>query len=129
MIVGYLSATFDCLHTNHRRLLRRCKKRCDFLIIGLVTDELAIKQKRKPLMPYDERYDALISMENIVDEVVPFFKQSRIDIKRRLKVDIFFTVLVVPLLQVVLASDSPGDKKGKTPDDQMNEPRDEQIEL
>jgi len=66
---GYATGTFDMISKKHMELLRMMKSRCDFLTIGLVSDKLAIKQKRIPLMTYDQRR-ALLENCKWVDEVV-----------------------------------------------------------
>lgn len=55
MIVGYAFVVADLLHKGHVLFLRKCKKYCDFLIVGVYTDELTATYKRKPIMPFEER--------------------------------------------------------------------------
>lgn len=38
MTVGFVAGAFDLLHAGHIHLLKRCKKKCDFLIVGLHAD-------------------------------------------------------------------------------------------
>lgn len=59
MITGYTGGTFDLLHAGHIQFLRKCKNRCDFLVVGLNTDGFASEYKRKPVMSYQERKQAL----------------------------------------------------------------------
>lgn len=47
IIKGITYGTFDCLHYGHINLLRRIKKKVNYLIVGLSTDEFnAIKGKK-----------------------------------------------------------------------------------
>ena len=53
--VGYTTGTFDLPHAGHFAILQKCKALCKILIVGLVSDELGIKQKRKPVLSYEHR--------------------------------------------------------------------------
>jgi cytidyltransferase-like protein len=89
-MIGFISGTFDMLHSNHRALLKDCRDKCDRLIVGLVTDSVTRKQKREPIMSYHERCDALIHT-SFVDHVVPFANEDRRAIQNDHNVDVFFT--------------------------------------
>lgn len=58
-------------HIGHLNILRRAKEQCDYLIVGVSTDELVWKEKNKyPIIPFDERM-AIIESIKYVDKVVP----------------------------------------------------------
>ena len=70
-IVGYLSGTFDLFHIGHLNIIRRAKEQCDYLIVGVSTDELVRRDKNKtPVIPYEERA-AIVAALKYVDRVVP----------------------------------------------------------
>lgn len=62
--------TFDMFHIGHARLLKRLKKRCDYLIVGLSTDEFNEIKGKKTLIPYKQRKKILESIK-YVDKVIP----------------------------------------------------------
>ncbi len=69
-IIGYTTGVFDMFHIGHLNILRRAKERCDYLIVGVSTDELCLSYKhKKPIIPFDER-KAIIEAIRYVDEVV-----------------------------------------------------------
>ena len=82
----YITGTFDLPHSAHFRLLQGAKEANDkcFVIVGLVTDELAIKQKRKPFMNYAQRR-CILENCRYVDLVVPHNGESKFDAWRKLK--------------------------------------------
>lgn len=68
--VGYAQGVFDLFHVGHLNLLRRAKSCCDYLIVGVVADELVKSYKNKtPYIPLSER-TAIVGSIRYVDEVV-----------------------------------------------------------
>ena len=69
-IVGYTTGVFDMFHIGHLNILRRAKEQCDYLIVGVSTDELVQKDKSKtPIIPFKERC-AIVEAIRYVDKVV-----------------------------------------------------------
>ena len=76
MIIGYTAGAFDLFHVGHLNLIQRAKEHCDYLIVGVTTDELIFKTKNKtPIIPYEERQRIVASLK-YVDKVV---KQDDLD--------------------------------------------------
>lgn len=69
--IGYISGTFDLFHKGHLNLLKKAKERCDYLIVGVVTDEGVRKYKHvEPYIPFEERLEIVASCK-YVDEANP----------------------------------------------------------
>ena len=69
--IGYTTGVFDMFHIGHLNILRRAKEQCEFLIVGVSTDELALSYKnKKPVIPYAERF-AIVEAIKYVDMVIP----------------------------------------------------------
>ena len=67
---GYISGVFDLFHIGHLNMLKRAKEQCEYLIVGVVTDEGVRKFKdTEPFIPFDERIEMVRSCR-YVDEAV-----------------------------------------------------------
>lgn len=70
MIIGYTTGVFDMFHIGHLNVIRAARERCDYLIVGVSTDELVFKEKgHNPIIPYEERRQIIEGLR-YVDEVV-----------------------------------------------------------
>lgn len=68
--VGYTTGVFDMFHIGHLNILRRAKEHCDYLIVGVSTDENVESYKHKtPSVPFSERIQ-IVQAIKYVDEVV-----------------------------------------------------------
>ena len=76
-IIGYTTGVFDMFHIGHLNILERAKAQCDYLIVGVSTDELVQRDKNKtPIIPYDER-SKIVESIRYVDKVVPQFDKNK----------------------------------------------------
>ena len=69
-IVGFTAGTFDMFHVGHLNLLKNAKERCDYLVVGVNSDELVINYKhKKPVVPIEERVQ-IVEAIRYVDQVI-----------------------------------------------------------
>ncbi|MBQ8208444.1 MAG: adenylyltransferase/cytidyltransferase family protein [Clostridia bacterium] len=89
-VVGYTTGVFDMFHIGHLNVIKSAKARCDYLIVGVSTDELVRTEKNKtPVIPYAERA-AIVEAIKYVDEVVPQPDKDKLGAWKKYKFDKMF---------------------------------------
>lgn len=79
--IGYVPGVYDLFHIGHLNLLRRSKELSEYLIAGVLTDELVEHFKgKKPYIPFEERRE-IVAAINGVDEVM------KVDFTNTVKMD------------------------------------------
>lgn len=69
--IGYTTGVYDMFHIGHLNVIKRAKEQCDYLIVGVTTDELCFKRKNKyPIICEADRM-AIVAELRCVDQVVP----------------------------------------------------------
>lgn len=87
--IGYAYLVADLFHIGHLKHLQRCKKHCDYLMVGCLTDEATMGKKAKPTIPYKERFEILKNIK-CVDKVVAQQQYSPVKNVLKYKPDIMF---------------------------------------
>lgn len=87
---GYTTGVFDLFHIGHLNILKKAKEHCDYLIVGVSTDELVWNYKEKyPVIPYEERV-AIVEAIKYVDEVVPQVNRDKFEAWENIDFDVMF---------------------------------------
>ena len=73
MRIGFVNGCFDILHVGHIALFNYCKSVCDYLIVGIDSDE-RVKRNKGPNRPFNASEDRMTMLRSIryVDEVRVF---------------------------------------------------------
>ncbi len=90
VLIGYTTGVFDMFHVGHLNLLKNAKSLCDYLIVGVSTDQLCIENKG--IIPIVNENDRYLILESIryVDKVVFQSSYNKIEAHDDLKFDIMF---------------------------------------
>lgn len=90
---GYIAGVFDLFHIGHLNLLKKAKSKCEFLVVGVLSDELVQHFKNKmPFIPLSERME-IIEAIKYVDKVVEvtFNNIDKMDAWKLYKFDCLFS--------------------------------------
>jgi len=88
--IGYAAGAFDLFHIGHLNILKHAKSQCDYLIAGVVSDEmLELTKGISPVIPLAERIE-IVSSIGYVDEAVAETVPDKLDMWRELRFDVFF---------------------------------------
>jgi glycerol-3-phosphate cytidylyltransferase len=88
--VGYAAGAYDLFHIGHLNLLRHAKSQCEWLIAGVVADEmLQVTKGMSPMVPLAERLE-IVSHIDYVDEAYAEQVPDKMDVWRELRFDVFF---------------------------------------
>ena len=89
--IGYTTGAYDLFHVGHLNALRAEKEMCNYLIVGVSTDEHILEyKKRTPVIPFEERI-AIVKAIKYVDEVVPQFDSNKMKVWEQHKFNVLFT--------------------------------------
>ncbi|MDR4533032.1 adenylyltransferase/cytidyltransferase family protein [Glutamicibacter sp. PS] len=90
MIIGYAAGAFDLFHIGHLNILRQARARCDFLVAGVVSDEMVEAAKgARPVIPTLERAE-IVEHISLVDQVYIETSSDRLQAWRDLGYHVFF---------------------------------------
>lgn len=78
--IGYTAGVFDLFHIGHLNILKKAKEECEYLIVGVTTDELLSSYKGiKAMIPFHERIEIVESIK-FVDRVIPQQSMNKMEI-------------------------------------------------
>lgn len=113
MIIGYTAGVYDMFHVGHLNVIKNAKAQCDYLIVGVSTDELVERNKnKKPIIPYAQRA-AIVDALKYVDLVIP---QERYDVAGKVE-----TVLKNNINVMFVGSDWKGTEKWNQIEDALKQ--------
>jgi glycerol-3-phosphate cytidylyltransferase len=89
-IIGYAAGAYDLFHVGHLNILQHAKSQCDYLIAGVVSDELCAQRKGVgPFVPLAERAE-IVRHIAFVDQVHEEHDEDRLATWEKLRFHRFF---------------------------------------
>ena len=87
--IGYTSGVFDMFHIGHLNILKRAKEQCDYLVVGVTTDELALYKNKSAIIPFEERL-AIVEAIKYVDKAVPQENMNKLEACKKYNAEVIF---------------------------------------
>ncbi|MBG9785022.1 adenylyltransferase/cytidyltransferase family protein [Shouchella lehensis] len=89
-IVGYTTGVFDLFHIGHLNVIKKAKENCDYLIVGVTSDEqVELVKNKKVIIPFEERIEIIQSLK-FVDEAVCESNTDKLEAWERLRFNRLF---------------------------------------
>ena len=70
MIIGFTDGVYDMFHVGHLNMIEACKQRCDYLIVGVHSDEIVEGYKHRKTIIGEEDRRRIIGALKAVDKAV-----------------------------------------------------------
>ena len=88
--IGYTTGVYDMFHIGHLNIIKKAKEQCEYLVVGVSTDELVKDYKgKKPIVPFEERMK-IVEAIKYVDKVIPQTTMDKYDAWKKEKYNVIF---------------------------------------
>ena len=88
--IGYAPGAYDLFHVGHLNILRHAKSQCDYLIAGVVSDEMCeLTKGRRPVIPLAERLE-IVSHISYVDQAVAEVVPDKLETWESVRFNVLF---------------------------------------
>ena len=87
--IGYTTGVYDLFHIGHLNLLKKAKAQCDYLIVGVSSDELVSYKNKRAVIPFEERIQIVESIK-YVDKAVPQLNMDKMEAWNKYHFDVMF---------------------------------------
>ena len=88
--IGYTQGVYDMFHIGHLNLINRAKEQCDYLIVGVNSDELVKSYKHKETVIKENDRAEIVRNLKSVDECIIVETLDKLDILKQLHFNAIF---------------------------------------
>jgi glycerol-3-phosphate cytidylyltransferase len=82
--IGYTQGVYDMFHIGHLNLINRAKEQCDYLIVGVNSDELVKTYKNKEPVIHEQERAEIVRNLKAVDECIIVDTLDKLEIHQEL---------------------------------------------
>ena len=88
--IGYTQGVYDMFHIGHLNLINNAKEQCDYLIVGVNSDELVKEYKHKDTVVKEKERAEIVRNIKAVDECIIVEVLNKVEIYKKLHFDAIF---------------------------------------
>lgn len=88
--IGYTQGVYDMFHIGHLNLINKAKEQCDYLIVGVNSDELVQSYKHKDTVINELDRAEIVRNIKAVDECMIVDTLDKLDLLKTIKFDAIF---------------------------------------
>lgn len=88
--IGYTQGVYDMFHIGHLNLINKAKELCDFLIVGVNSDDLVKSYKHKETVIKENERSEIVRNIKAVDECIIVDTLDKVELHQRLGFDAIF---------------------------------------
>ncbi len=88
--IGYTQGVFDMFHIGHLNVINNAKGYCDFLIVGVNSDDLVLQYKNKHTVINENERRLIVENIKAVDKAVIAPTLDKVEMLEKLHYDVIF---------------------------------------
>lgn len=88
--IGYTQGVYDMFHIGHLNLINNAKEQCDYLIVGVNSDELVKEYKHKDTVVKEKERAEIVRNIKAVDECIIVEVLDKVEIYKKIHFDAIF---------------------------------------
>lgn len=89
-VIGYTQGVFDMFHIGHLNLLNNAKAQCDYLIVGVNSDELVQAYKNKTPVVDEQTRKTIVENIKAVDQAYVVNTLDKVEIRKKIPFDVIY---------------------------------------
>ena len=88
--IGFTDGVYDMFHVGHLNMIREAKKRCEYLIVGVHSDEIVEGYKNRKTVINEHDRCEIVSAIREVDKGVINYTRDKIELWKKYHFDVIF---------------------------------------
>lgn len=88
--VGYTQGVFDMFHIGHLNIINKAKEQCDYLIVGVNSDDLVQAYKHKETVIKERERSEIVRNIKAVDKCIIVNTLDKLELLKEIKFDAIF---------------------------------------